>query len=284
MSHDASHQLLAAGAALEDLEPAERLEHEANLATCDECRQASADLELVLVDLALVAPERVPPPDLMTSIRLAIAAEGLEREPVADNRVAGAGRAAVAAGSGRGPGVVIPFASLRAGRRSTYAALGLAAALAVATVGLGARSIGLSTELERSSAELAALQSEVSSQGAVMAVAIDPKHVTAALHAEPLAPAATAVVVFVPGTTEAYLVAHNLPPTPSGHAYQLWYADAAGVHPLKTVTWSGTGTFVAPFDVDLSHSAAVMVTLEPTGGATGEPGPQVVFGELSSGA
>ena len=29
-------------------------------------------------------------------------------------------------------------------------------------------------------------------------------------------------------------MAANLPPTPAGHVYQLWYADTAGVHPLGT--------------------------------------------------
>jgi hypothetical protein len=37
---------------------------------------------------------------------------------------------------------------------------------------------------------------------------------------------------------------------------------------------------VVPVGVDLAGSSAAMVTLEPTGGAVGEPGPQVVFGEL----
>jgi hypothetical protein len=283
MSHDESHALLAAGAALDDLEPGERRAYDANLAVCDECRRTETELETVIADLALVVPERLPPPDLLSGIRRAIAAEdGLRDRDLAAVRIERPTSRPAALGTGAG--TVIPFARLRAGRRSTYAALGLAAALAVATVGLGARSMSLSTDLDRSTAELAALRAEVSTQGDVMAVAIDPKHVTAALHAEPLAPAATAVVVFVPGTTQAYLVAHNLPATPSGHAYQLWYADTAGVHPGRTVTWDGRGTFVAPFDVDLGHSAAVMVTLETTGGATGEPGPQVVFGELSTGA
>ena len=44
--------------------------------------------------------------------------------------------------------------------------------------------------------------------------------------------------------------------------------------------YDGRGPFVAPFGVDLADGAAAMVTLEPMGGATGEPGPQVVFGEL----
>jgi hypothetical protein len=75
-------------------------------------------------------------------------------------------------------------------------------------------------------------------------------------------------------------MARNLPATPSGHGYQLWYADAAGVHPLQTVSFDGSGTFVAPIGVDLADSTAVMITLEESGGALGAPGPQVVFGEL----
>jgi hypothetical protein len=87
-------------------------------------------------------------------------------------------------------------------------------------------------------------------------------------------------VVYVPGTDEAWLVAHGLPATPADHGYQLWFADAAGVHGLGTYSFSGEGTFVAPFAVDLASSKAAMVTLEPVGGAVGDPGPQVVFGEL----
>lgn len=113
-----------------------------------------------------------------------------------------------------------------------------------------------------------------------MAAAMNPQHVTVALAAEPAAPNANAVVVFVPGTDSSYLVAENLPATPSGHGYQLWYADAAGVHGLQTVAYDGNGTFVVPLAVDLSSSTAVMVTLEETGGAKGTPGEQVVFGEL----
>jgi hypothetical protein len=35
-----------------------------------------------------------------------------------------------------------------------------------------------------------------------------------------------------------------------------------------------------PFGVDLASAKATMITLEPVGGAQGEPGPQVAFGEL----
>ena len=98
--------------------------------------------------------------------------------------------------------------------------------------------------------------------------------------AEPVAPAANAVVVYRPGTGDAFLMADHLPATPDGMVYQLWAADADGVHPLGTFRYDGDGPFLAPFGVDLGTSAAAMVTLEPVGGAIGEPGPQVVFGEL----
>ena len=105
-------------------------------------------------------------------------------------------------------------------------------------------------------------------------------HVTVALHGDAIAPDAEAAVVFVPGDDASYVVARNLPATPAGHGYQLWYADEAGVHPLQTVAYDGSGTFLAPIGVDLADSSAVMITLEAEGGAQGEPGPQVVFGEL----
>jgi hypothetical protein len=75
-------------------------------------------------------------------------------------------------------------------------------------------------------------------------------------------------------------MADRLPATPDGMVYQLWYADAAGVHALGTFRHDGEGPLLARFGVDLGSSAAAMVTLEPEGGAVGEPGPQVVFGEL----
>jgi hypothetical protein len=158
--------------------------------------------------------------------------------------------------------------------------LGIAAAIALVAVGLGARTIGLEDELRQASARVAALEAQVSGQGGAVLAAANPDHVTVALHAEAEAPAATAMVMFVPGTSSAYLVARDLPATPAGHGYQAWYADAAGVHPLETETFDGNGPFIAPLDVDLASATAVMLTLEDSGGSRGEPGPQVVFGEL----
>ena len=35
------------------------------------------------------------------------------------------------------------------------------------------------------------------------------------------------------------MISRTLPPTPAGQVYQLWFADAAGVHPLGTFTFDG---------------------------------------------
>ena len=180
------------------------------------------------------------------------------------------------------PSNVIPLR--RSSRGPVFASLALAAGLGGVARGLGARSLTRQQDLDVANARVATLGGQIASQtdtmNEAMTVAMNPGHLTVALHAEPLAPAAEAAVVYLPGSAESWIVARNLPATPSGHGYQLWYADASGVHPLQTVSYDGSGTFMANLGVDLANSAAVMITVEQTGGATGEPGPQVIFGEL----
>ena len=165
----------------------------------------------------------------------------------------------------------------RATTRLAVAVLGLAAAFAIAAVGLGARSIALQRDIDQAGAQVAGLEERLAGRGDDLAM--DPGHVAVALQAEALAPARRPPSCTCRGRT-ARIVADHLPATPSGQGYQLWYADAAGVHPLQTVAFDGNGAFVAPLEVDLAKAAAVMITLEDAGGATGDPGPQVVFGEL----
>jgi hypothetical protein len=270
IAHDAA-LLLAAGAALDDLEPDEQAVYESHRAGCAACGVAEDELAVVLSDLALVVPERVPPPDLLAGIRRAIEAE--------DGGVRSSASAGVRLHTIPAPRALEPVAR---GRRTPwgFAGIALAAALAVVAVGLGALTTTLRTDLDRSQATIDQLRAQLDGRGAVLAAALDPGHVTVALHPEALAPNAEATVVYVPGTSEAWMVARGLPATPPGTGYQLWYADEAGVHGLQTVAFDGHTAFVASFDVDLATSDAVMLTLEPAGGAIGDPGPQVVFGEL----
>jgi hypothetical protein len=283
VTHTESHALLAAGAALDDLEPAELDDLAALLTACPACARLETELDIVMADLALATPERVPPPDLLAGIRAAIAAspaipasraaEGITAVP----RAPVAGLASVVRSATPSAVVGAPLLFIR---RPVVAGLALAAALAIVAVGLGVRTASLGSDLEGSRAEVATLRTTLADQGAVMAVAMDPRHVTASLAAQPLAPAAVANVVYVPGTSESWIVASDLPPTPAGRAYQLWWADATGVHPLATASYAGSGAFMADLGVDLSTAAAVMITLEPAGGSTGQPGPEVVFGKL----
>ena len=288
MIHRDAEALLAAGAVLEDLEPDERAAYNAHRAGCVACRRLEVELDHVLADLALVVQERVPPADILGAIRRAIAADA---EAAARGAEAPAlvttGRPVVAAvlSPARAP-VPAPLVSLdaardrKASRVPLFAAAGIAAVLGIVAVGLGVRSAGLQQDLVTATAQVAALESQVAQSGGAMTVAMNPGHVTVALHAEPVAPAAQAAVMFLPGSTASYIVADDLPATPPGAGYQLWYADAAGVHGLQTVSFDGNGAFIAAIDADLSNATAVMITLEDAGGATGEPGPQVVFGEL----
>ena len=224
-----------------------------------------------MADLSLVAPERMPPPDLLAGIRRAIAAE--------DDAPRTAGRPLPSPSGSSAASNVVP-ASPSVPRSRDRIAGHRGRPRASIALGLGARTVTLQQDLDSTSAQVASLEANLAGQGGAMTVALNPSHVTVALHGDAIAPAAEAAVVFVPGDDASYVVARNLPATPSGHGYQLWYADAAGVHPLQTVSFDGNGTFVAPVGVDLADSSAVMITLEESGGATGEPGPQVVFGEL----
>jgi hypothetical protein len=263
---------LAAGAALEDLDPVERTELDDHLATCPRCQALVIDLEEVLADLALVAPELRPPARLRDEV--------LERLRAPEPDV---------------PAVVTPAAvtpldpgASRGGHRlALWSSLALAAVLGVVAIGSLTRAVQLDRELAATAASLAAAESALAvatdrttEEVAAMTLIADPAHVTVGLHPEAIAPETSAVVLYRPGSTQAFLMATDLPPTPAGSVYQLWVADDAGVHPLGTFVYDGSGVFVAPFGVDLGTSTAAMVTLEPEGGAVGDPGPEVVFGEL----
>lgn len=260
MDHAALREL-AAGAALDDLDGGERRELERHLDACASCRRLATELDDVVSELALAAPMLHPPADLRGHVLAAL------HEP------------------GGTPLSLVPSAR-RAARAETveriarWGGLAAAAVFAIVAVGLAVQNQQLDEQVAAANAALADARVQSLARQAAVAVAADPGHVTVALHAEPVAPAASAVVMFRPGTNEAYLLANDLPATPAGQVYQLWFADAAGVHALGTFHHDGDGPFVAPFGVDLGASAAAMVTLEPEGGAVGEPGPQVVFGEF----
>lgn len=272
--HDRFLQLIA-GRELGELDIAESAELDAHLAGCAACTAEARIMAEAAAAIAFAAPVRRPPEGMRSSILAAIHAEAAVETVTApaSSRPAPAREALSARPSGGW------LAWLR-GRRLRLATVGLVGVLVVGSVGIGVRALDLQSQLDAQTRAVAAAQQRVALQGAAMAVILDPKHVAAGLTAEPVAPSAIAEVVYRPGTAQAYLIADGLPATTPGHVYQLWYADAAGVHPLSTSAFDGHGAFIASFGVDLGGKTAAMVTLETTGGSTGQPGPQVVFGEL----
>jgi|GEM_PF-533912 len=279
-----SLQQLAAGAALDDLDATERADLDAHRATCASCAALGVELEDVLADLALVVPELHPPASLKREVLSALRAPVVVDFEVPTPQSTGPARSAEVPG-GPMPGTtavapVVDLAERRRWRAIGAAGIGMAAVLAIAAVGLGARTSELTDQVAATRVLLVEAQAQVTSRNAALTLLAEPGNVTASLHAEPVAPDATAMVVFRPGSDESYLMATGLPATPDGQVYQLWFADDTGVHPLGTFHHDGTGAFVASFGVDLAGSAAAMVTLEPEGGAQGEPGPQVIFGEF----
>jgi Anti-sigma-K factor rskA, C-terminal/Putative zinc-finger len=194
-------------------------------------------------------------------------------------------------------------------RWTGLAGLALAAVLVVAIAGLGANVAALQDRLDQATAaaataraDVAAAQAEAAAARAdaqtargqadvlvaelaavdsAVALALAPSHRTAALTADAGVPGLRAWTVYVPGSTDAVFVARGLPPAPAGHVYQLWYADPSGVHAGATFNCAAGSTCIVPFGVDLGRAAATMVTVEPAGGSSGQPGPQVAFGELA---
>ncbi len=75
MIHDDAALMLAAGSVLGDLAPDERAAYQGHRDSCVECRQVERELDQVMTDLSLAAPERVPPPGLLDDVRRALAAE-----------------------------------------------------------------------------------------------------------------------------------------------------------------------------------------------------------------
>jgi hypothetical protein len=247
---------LAAGAAIGDLTTGERLRFRVHAALCPDCAAVERDLGGTLATLSLAPRQRPVPDGLRAGVLASIATAGSTADV---DRL------------------------LRENRRLrtlSIAGIGAAAVLALAVAGVGLRAATLSDEIAATDASLATMASRISAGEAAMAVSLAPGHVTAPLGAMPAAPDAEATIIYLPGSTDAYLVARSLPAAPAGHVYQLWVADGAGVHALGTFAYDGTGVLVAPFGTDLAGMTAAMLTLEPAGGATGAPGPELLFGEL----
>ena len=214
--HDELLPLLA-GEVLGGLDDVETRRLATHRAGCERCADESMALAELVVDLGLTAPPRSPSSTL-------------------------AGRVADVA---REEATAVAVSHADRGWRAFLRRPALAVATASIAVVLAVTAAGLAFEGAR-------LTDAVAVQGGLIAVLADPTHVRAPLVSED-DPDVTAMAVFVPGSTQSYVMATGLAPTPADHVYQLWAADDAGVHPLGTFTYDGNGPFVAPFGVNLAR-------------------------------
>lgn len=264
MDHAAFPELIA-GRTLGDLDPAEERSVAAHVAACASCRALEADLSGVTADLALLSPPRPVPSVLGLRVLAAVHAES-----AAPTRV----RHLPARPSLRGHGA----------RRTVpgWLSAGVGAAAAIVIVGLGLQLATVRGTLDSQTERLRAAEASLATRDTAIAVVADPAHASAWLAPSGGQAGHGVVVLYVPGRAEAWLVADDLPPTPGDRVYQFWHADASGVHAGMTFRWDGHGVLALPVPVDLSGAQAAMLTLEPPGGATAEPGEDIVFGELAT--
>lgn len=206
----------------------------------------------------------------------------------------------LAAAAGGAQAGVTPF--VRPARERPFRPHGwvlpLAATLAVAGLGLAGLLFGQLQAQKQTVADLQAELESVRGSAAQVAVLRENMHEakrqlalvgTRGVEVCPLrpreaGPAAGAegpwgVLYVAPDHQHWYLSVHGLEPSPEGHAYQLWFV--ADGRPVSAGTFS-----VEPGDpVELSSetmpagTSAVLVTLEPTGGAAEPRGPEVLFGD-----
>lgn len=259
MDHAGLRELIAGGV-LGGLDRTERLTVDEHLPACSGCRQLGGQLTGVAMELSLSAEPRSAPAAL----------RGQVLGPLADG------------GSGSSAWSLPHVPRIGSSFRVRWAPAALAFVLAALLMVVGADWLTLRSDLDQTRDLLAAASAEQSTQVAAMQVVADPAHATAWLAPSGPGIEDSVLMIYLPGSEQAYLVASGLPVTPDGRVYQFWHADATGVHPGLTFAVTDAEVVLVPVDLDLSRADAVMLTVEPVGGAQGEPGPDVVFGELPS--
>ncbi len=271
MDHAGLRELIAGGV-LGGLDRSERATVDGHLPACADCQGLEGQLSGVVTELALCVQPRTAPAGLRARI--------LGTLPVADSVAAEwpVPLAVLHRGQGAATRRARPRFDWAPAVRWAPAALSFV--LAAALLAVGTECLTLRTKLDQMRGLLTAATAERSTQAAAMQLVADPAHLSAWL--EPSGPGfeRSVLVVYLPGSEQAYLVAAGLPFTPQGRVYQFWHADEAGIHPGRTFAVNDADVVLIPISRDISRAQAVMLTLETEGGSRGEPGADVVFGEL----
>ncbi len=305
MSHEGIKELLAAHA-LDALDAATGREVEQHLLSCAECRAELEAWRETVAALAYAVAPVAPAPDTRTRLLLVLKAEATVTHPVAAdariNATNGGGNhgadneADAPDDSTRADSTasnVVPFrtaAERNASRRGSsswlrFGALAACIALAVVAVALGSlwqRARHTNVELARVAGELRTAQSELDRVRADRDLLAAAEARTATLAAAPngsgssTGQRARARLTYDEATGRALLVAADLPPVPTGKAYQLWFIAEGKPLPGSVFTTDGSGHGemhdIIPPEGRRAAAVIYAVTLEPAGGVSAPTG------------
>ena len=297
MSHEGIKELLAAHA-LDALDAATGREVEQHLPSCAECRAELEAWRETVAALAYAVTPIAPAPGTRARLLLALKAEATKTHPVAadarsnatnggnlrvDNEADASGDSTREVSTASN---VVPFqtaAERNASRRESspwlrFGALAACIALAVVAVALGTlwqRARHTNAELARVAGELRTAQSELASVRADRNLLAAAEARTATLAAAPTnsgssdAQRARARLTYDEATGRALLVAADLPPVPTGKAYQLWFIAEGKPLPGGVFRPDATGHAELRDEIPPAgrHAALFAVTLEPLSGS-----------------
>ena len=252
---------LLASYALGALEPGERADVDAHVATCARCTAEMRRLRAAVDALPFAVAPVPPPPGSRAAVLRRIRGETEEPVPPPLPR--------------RPPGWWRVLAAPAAG-------------WAAAAAGVAAAAAGVwQAQLMRH--ELAALRAanqdlaRAAREESLILASLDPGSTRfVEVRGSDVSPAAGGRVVYDARTRRALVVLEGLPPLEPGKTYQLWLLQGGGAAPLSAGTLrpedDGLGTVVIQAPAQLDAFAGIGVTLESLPGSTTPLGPLVASG------
>lgn len=278
MGHEEEKEMLAAHA-LGALDESEARRMEEHLKDCSKCRAELEEWRETAGALAYTVRPAQPSPALRSRILESIRADGAQPVP----KIAGEALASAASSSSN----VIAMPRRVWSRAQTLGAI----AATIAIVALAASLFLTWWRLKETRQELAryhtavdVLAREVSEERSARELLTSPQAQSAMLAGTNMAPGARAQLAFDRRTGHAMLFAYDLPPAPSGKAYQLWFISADKVMPGKVFTPDTGGRAMITEQVPVASLGAApvfAVTLEPASGVSAPTGEKYLLSAKS---
>ena len=284
MTHEDYKEMLAAYA-LGALEAEERRALEEHLRTCADCAAEVAEWSDATASLALSAQAVEPPAELRARIL-----ESVHSIPQnSGEKITGGGQVKSDAAQQVASNVIQMPPDAR--RRLSAPAWFGAIAASIAIIALAAslfivwkRLNRMQDQMARERAAAETLARELAAEREMREMLTAPGVRMTELAGMGSAQSASAKLAVDPQTGKAMLFAYNLPPAPTGKAYQLWYiSDLKNPVPGGVFETDARGRAVLRDQVpEAGRSASVFaVTLEPAGGVRAPTGDKYLLSPLS---